>query len=110
VSFLGVVCCQVGRSLVQRNGNVRVYVRLKAQLDVHVFICILYSSLFFALHVSGATCTHPQEHKLQRTAIGYVICGRQRLYIALSSVGLYFLHELVFVLIIKSLSNVYQFI
>jgi hypothetical protein len=45
-----------------------VYVRLKVQLDVHVFICILYSSLFLALHVSGAIFTHPQQHKLQRTA------------------------------------------
>jgi hypothetical protein len=27
-----------------------------------------YSSIF-ALHVSGAICTHPQEHKLQSTAI-----------------------------------------
>jgi hypothetical protein len=34
------------------------------------FLCILYSSLFLALHVSGAICTHPQEHKLQLTAIG----------------------------------------
>jgi hypothetical protein len=33
-------------------------------------ICILYSSIFFALHVSGAFCTHRQEHKLQSTAIG----------------------------------------
>jgi hypothetical protein len=24
----------------------------------------------FALHVSGAICTHPQEHKLQSTALG----------------------------------------
>jgi hypothetical protein len=24
------------------------------------FLCILYSSLFLALHVSGAICTHPQ--------------------------------------------------
>jgi hypothetical protein len=47
-----------------------IYVRLNVQLDVHVFICILYSSLLFALHVSGAICTHPQEYKLQRTAIG----------------------------------------
>jgi hypothetical protein len=46
-----------------------VYVQLKVQLDV-LFICILYSSLFLALHVSCAICTHPQEHKLQRTAIG----------------------------------------
>jgi hypothetical protein len=42
-------------------GNV--YVRLNVQLDAHVFICILYSCIF-ALHVSGAICTHPQEHKL----------------------------------------------
>jgi hypothetical protein len=25
---------------------------------------------FLALHVSAAICTHPQKHKLQRTAIG----------------------------------------
>jgi hypothetical protein len=30
----------------------------------------LFIPLYFALHVSGAICTHPQEHKLQRTAIG----------------------------------------
>jgi hypothetical protein len=48
-------------------GNV--YVQLKVQLDV-LFICIHYSSLFLAVHVSGAICTRPQEHKLQRTAIG----------------------------------------
>jgi hypothetical protein len=46
-----------------------VYVRLGVQLDGHGFICILYSSAF-ALHVSGAICIHPQEHKLQSTAIG----------------------------------------
>jgi hypothetical protein len=45
------------------------YVRLKLQLYAHGFICILHSSIF-ALHVSGAICTHPQEHKLQNTAIG----------------------------------------
>jgi hypothetical protein len=45
-------------------------VQLKVQLDVHVFIRILYSSLFLVLHVSSAICTHPQQHKLQRTAIG----------------------------------------
>jgi hypothetical protein len=45
------------------------YVQLKVQLDVP-FIRILFSSLFLALHVSGAICTHPQEHKLQLTAIG----------------------------------------
>jgi hypothetical protein len=46
-----------------------VYVRLTVQLDAHVFICVLYFTLF-ALHVSGAICTHPQEYKLQSTAIG----------------------------------------
>jgi phosphoribosylformylglycinamidine (FGAM) synthase-like amidotransferase family enzyme len=40
------------------------------QLDVHGFICILYSSIYFALRVSGAICTHPQELKLQNTALG----------------------------------------
>jgi hypothetical protein len=49
-------------------GNV--YVQLKVELDAHVCICILYSSLFLALHVPGASCTYPPEHKLQRTAIG----------------------------------------
>jgi hypothetical protein len=45
-------------------------VQLKVQLDLHVFVRILYSSLFLALRVSSAICTHPQEHKLQRTVIG----------------------------------------
>jgi hypothetical protein len=35
----------------------------------------------FAVHVSGAICTYPQEHKLQSTALGCVVCGRQRLYV-----------------------------
>jgi hypothetical protein len=37
------------------------YVQFKVQLDV-IFLCILYSSLFLALHVSGAICTHLQKH------------------------------------------------
>jgi hypothetical protein len=40
-------------SLVIFNFIFDVYVQLKVQLDV-LFICILYSSLFLALHVSGA--------------------------------------------------------
>jgi hypothetical protein len=44
------------------------FVQLKFQLDV-LYIYIFYSSLFLALHVSGAICTHPQEHKLQLRAI-----------------------------------------
>jgi hypothetical protein len=31
---------------------------------------IFMYSLFLALHVSGAIYTHPQDHKLQDTAIG----------------------------------------
>jgi hypothetical protein len=36
----------------------KIYVQLKVQLDV-----LFMYSLFLALHVSGAICTHPQEHK-----------------------------------------------
>jgi hypothetical protein len=39
----------------------------------------LYAFLFlyiFAVRVSGAICTHPQEHKLQITALGVCnVCG-----------------------------------
>jgi hypothetical protein len=49
-------------------GNV--YVPLEFQLDIYGFICILYSSIFLLYIVSGAICTHPQEHKLQSTAVG----------------------------------------
>jgi hypothetical protein len=48
---------------------VYVHVGLEVQLDAHGFICILYSSIF-AVHVSGAICTHPQKHKRQSTATG----------------------------------------
>jgi hypothetical protein len=40
---------------------------LKVQLDAH-YMHSLFLSLF-TLHVSGAICTHPQEHKLQSIAI-----------------------------------------
>jgi hypothetical protein len=33
-------------------------------------MCSLFLSIFSSIHVSGAICTHPQEHKLQRTPIG----------------------------------------
>jgi hypothetical protein len=47
-------------------GNV--YIRLRVQLDAnYMYSLFLY---VFALHVSGAICTHPHEHKLQITAIG----------------------------------------
>jgi hypothetical protein len=35
-----------------------------------MYIYIFFIPLYFALHVSGANCTHPQEHKLQPTTIG----------------------------------------
>jgi hypothetical protein len=37
------------------------------------FLCILYDTKL-ALHVSGAICTHYQEHKLQSTAVGTRDC------------------------------------
>jgi phosphoribosylformylglycinamidine (FGAM) synthase-like amidotransferase family enzyme len=35
-----------------------------------MYLDVFFIPLYFALHVSGAICTHPQEHKQQRTAIG----------------------------------------
>jgi hypothetical protein len=49
------------------------YVRVKVQrdaLDLYVF----FISLYFAIHVSGAICTHHQEHKLRSTAVGTRDC------------------------------------
>jgi hypothetical protein len=47
-------------------GNV--YVRLRVQLDTqYMYSLFLY---ILAVHVSCAICTHPQEHRLQSTAIG----------------------------------------
>jgi hypothetical protein len=37
------------------------------------FLCILYY-IIFALHVSGAICTHHQVHKLQSTTVGTRDC------------------------------------
>jgi hypothetical protein len=34
---------------------------------MYMYSLFLY---IFAVHVSGAICTHPQEHKLQSTALG----------------------------------------
>jgi hypothetical protein len=50
-------------------------VRLGVQLDVLRTWIYMYSLFLyiFALRVSGAICTHPQEHKLQSTAIGIVM-------------------------------------
>jgi hypothetical protein len=39
-------------------GNI--YVKFKDQLDVLFMYSLFF--LFLALHVSGAICTHPQEH------------------------------------------------
>jgi hypothetical protein len=41
---------------------------------MYMYLYVFFIPLcFLTLHVSGATCTHPQEHQLQRTAIG--ICS-----------------------------------
>jgi hypothetical protein len=37
------------------------------------FLCVLYYTVL-ALHVSGAICTHHQEHKLQSTAVSTRDC------------------------------------
>jgi hypothetical protein len=37
------------------------------------FLCVLYYTIH-VLHVSGAICTHHQEHKLQSTAVGTRDC------------------------------------
>jgi hypothetical protein len=41
--------------------------------EIHTDFCILYYTII-ALHVSGAICTHHQEHKLQSTAVGTRDC------------------------------------
>jgi hypothetical protein len=63
-------CCLYSAVDVTKDDTLwNVYVQLKVQSDV-LFICTLYSSLFLALHVSGAICTHPQEHKLLTAIVG----------------------------------------
>jgi hypothetical protein len=37
---------------------------------MHTDLYVFFISLYFALHVSGAVCTHHQEHQLQSTVIG----------------------------------------
>jgi hypothetical protein len=37
---------------------------------MHMVLYVLFIPLYFALHVSDAIRTDPQEHKLQSTAIG----------------------------------------
>jgi hypothetical protein len=59
------------------------YVQLKVQLDVHVFIRILYSSLFFSSTCFGCYL-HPSSgaHKLQCTGIG--VCNSFCMLISLN--------------------------
>jgi hypothetical protein len=85
------------------HGNV--YVQLEVQPDVHVFICILYSSIFSSkcfgcyLYPSSGAQTTAYSHRCMQS-----VEGRGYTYIVLSGVELYFLHELVgmCVLIIQS--------
>jgi hypothetical protein len=49
-----------------------IYIDCKSD-EMHTdFLCV-YSTIL-ALHVSGAICTHHQEHKLQSTAVGTRDC------------------------------------
>jgi hypothetical protein len=61
-------------------GNVQEHIYIYIYLlecksdEIHTdFLCILYYTIV-ALHVSGAICTHNQEHKLQSTAVGTRDC------------------------------------
>jgi hypothetical protein len=47
---------------------------------MHMDLYVFFIPLYFALSVSGAICTHPQEHKLRRTAIGMCNGYEQVLY------------------------------
>jgi hypothetical protein len=61
-------------------------------MNLYVFfiaVCIL------ALHVSGAICTHPQEHKLQHTTIGVCNLWKAEVIHSIKRCGVIFLHELV---------------
>jgi hypothetical protein len=48
-------------------------------MDLYVFLLLH----IFALHISGAICTHPQKHKLCSTAIG--VCNGYGMLIHWSS-------------------------
>jgi hypothetical protein len=43
---------------------VTLYIRFKFQQDAHGFFIYSFYFTIHALHVSGAICTHHQEHKL----------------------------------------------
>jgi hypothetical protein len=47
-----------------------IYVRLLFALDIQGLICILYYTIFIAVHDGGNNFTHPQEPKLQSTVLG----------------------------------------
>jgi hypothetical protein len=50
----------------------------------------------FALHVSGAICTHPQEYKLQSKAIGMFNLWKAEVINSIKRCGiLFYLHEFV---------------
>jgi hypothetical protein len=50
------------------------YIQLKVRRNAHgFFLCILYLNML-AVPVSGAICTHHQEHKLQSIAVGTCDC------------------------------------
>jgi hypothetical protein len=50
-----------------------IYIQLQVRRDARGFLCVLYYTIL-ALPVSGAICTHHQEHKLHSTAVGTCDC------------------------------------
>jgi hypothetical protein len=54
-------------------------------MDFYVF----FISLYFSLHVSGAICTHPQEHKLQITALGVCNLWKAEVINSIKRCGVY---------------------
>jgi hypothetical protein len=60
--------------------NFFIYILLQARRDAHGIFYVFFITLF-ALHVSGAICTHHQEHKLQSTAVRTRYCYGIYIYI-----------------------------
>jgi hypothetical protein len=56
-------------------------------MDLYIFFIPLY----FALHVSGAICIHPQEHKLKSTVIGLCNLWKAEVVNSINRCGVIFL-------------------
>jgi hypothetical protein len=53
-------------------GNIYIFDWKSKEMHMDI-LCILYFAII-SLHVSGAVCTHHQEHKLQSAAVGTRDC------------------------------------